>query len=315
VRLRSRIAVRLVAVFVGAAGLGVLAAVLFGGVFDDEAATQVGGDGQPEVLLAAGDIAECPTNGDEATARIVERFPEATVATLGDNAYPDGSEVDFVRCFEPSWGQFRERIRPATGNHDFNTTDAAAFSEYFGEAAGEFDKYYYSYDLGAWHVVVLNSDCWRVDGCELEDPQIQWLRSDLAGSAAQCTLAYMHRPPFSSGRYGEPQDTGRVRPIWQALYEEGVDVLLTGHEHSYERFTPMNAEGDPDNERGVRLFVVGTGGGNLRKFKYEPLPTTESRNDETWGVLKLALHSNGYEWEFLPVAGKTFEDAGSWTCH
>jgi hypothetical protein len=269
----------------------------------------------PEILLAAGDIAECPTTGDEATAKILDRFPEATIAPLGDVAYPHGSEANFEQCFDSSWGRHKDRMRPATGNHEFATKDAAGFYDYFGTAGGEFDKYYYSYDVGAWHVVVLNSDCWRVDGCELDDPQVQWLRADLRGSSRVCTLAYMHRPPFSSGRYGEPEDTQRVRPIWQTLYEEGVDVLLTGHEHSYERFTPMNAEGEPDDEGGVRLFVVGTGGGNLRNFKYDPLPTTEIRNDDTWGVLKLMLEADGYEWEFLPVEGKTFMDSGSGTCH
>lgn len=300
---------------VAAAGAGLVSAAVFGDVLGSDADTvtgQVAGD--VEVLLAAGDIAECPTNGDEATAKVVEGFPDATVATLGDNAYPDGSETDFQQCYEPSWGKFRERTRPATGNHDFHTKDAAGFSDYFGEAGGKFDQYYYSYDLGDWHIVVLNSDCWRVDGCELQDPQILWLRSELQ-SAPLCTLAYMHRPPFSSGRYGEPKDTERVRPIWQALYEEGVDVLVTGHEHSYERFTPMNADGEPDDAGGVRLFVVGTGGGNLRPFRYEPLPTTEIRNDTTWGVLKLTLRADRYDWEFLPVEGGTFRDSGSWMCH
>jgi acid phosphatase type 7 len=302
-----------VAVLAVAGGLGLLTAAVFGNVFGSgETVTQTG---QPEVLLAAGDIAECPTNGDEATAEILGRFPAATIATLGDNVYDHGTEAEFEQCFAPSWGRYKERIRPATGNHDFATENAAGYYAYFGDAGGPFDQYYYSYDLGEWHIVVLNSDCWRVDGCELGDPQIEWLREELAGSGAACTLAYMHRPPFSSGRYGTPKNTKNARPIWQTLYEEGADILLTGHEHSYERFAPMNAEGEADLERGVRLFVVGTGGGNLRKFKFEPLPTTEARDDTTWGVLKLTLHSDRYEWEFIPVAGKTFRDSGSGTCH
>jgi len=314
VRSRSRFALILVSALAVTAGVGVLVAAVFGDPFGSDG--QVGGDGaEPEVLLAAGDIAECPTSGDEATAEIVERFPDATVAALGDNAYPVGSVRDYRDCFDPSWGRFRDRIRPATGNHEFSTKDAGGYYQYFGDAGGPFDRYHYSYDLGAWHVVVLNTDCWRVGGCELDSPQIEWLRDDLARNPRRCTLAYMHRPPFSSGRYGEPKDTTRVRPLWQTLYEENVDVLLAAHEHSYERFAPMNTRGEPDDERGVRLFVVGTGGGNLREFAFGPLPTTEVRNAQTWGVLKLTLHSDGYEWEFLPVEGETFTDSGSGSCH
>lgn len=313
-RPRSRFALILLSVLAVTAAVGILVAAVLGDPFGRDA--QVGGDGaEPKVLLAAGDIAECPTSGDEATAEIVERFPGATVAALGDNAYPRGSVRDYRDCFDPSWGRFRDRIRPATGNHDFSTKDAGGYYQYFGDAGGPFDRYHYSYDLGAWHVVVLNSDCWRVGGCELGAPQIEWLRDDLARNPRQCTLAYMHRPPFSSGRYGEPNDTMRVRPIWQTLYEENVDVLLAGHEHSYERFAPMNARGERDDERGIRLFVVGTGGGNLREFAFDPLPTTEVRNSQTWGVLKLTLDSDGYEWEFLPVEGATFTDSGSGSCH
>jgi hypothetical protein len=267
------------------------------------------------VLLAAGDIAECEHPGDEATAKILARFPDATIQTLGDNAYQEGTSADFNACFAPSWGRFKDRTWAATGNHDHSTKDAQGYSDYFGTRGGPHDKYYYSYDLGAWHVVVLNGDCWRIGGCELNDPQIEWLRRDLEEHASACTLAVAHRPPFSSGRYGDPEDTRRVRPIWQVLYEEGVEVFLTAHEHSYERFAPMNAQGERDDERGVRLFVAGTGGGNLRGFKYDPLPTTEIRNDDTWGVLKLNLKQAGYDWEFLPVEGKTFTDSGSGTCH
>jgi acid phosphatase type 7 len=288
--------------------IGVAFAVM-GGDSDENTATG------SNVLLAAGDIAECEHPGDEATARILARFPDATIQTLGDNAYQEGTSADFNACFAPSWGRFKDRTWAATGNHDHSTKDAQGYSDYFGTRGGPHDKYYYSYDLGAWHVVVLNGDCWRIGGCELNDPQIEWLRRDLEEHASACTLAVAHRPPFSSGRYGDPEDTRRVRPIWQVLYEEGVEVFLTAHEHSYERFAPMNAQGERDDEGGVRLFVAGTGGGNLRGFKYDPLPTTEIRNDDTWGVLKLNLKQAGYDWEFLPVEGKTFTDSGSGTCH
>ena len=268
-----------------------------------------------QVLLAAGDIAECDHQGDEATGRILAEYPNATIATLGDNAYQDGTLEEFQSCYAPSWGPFKDRTRPATGNHDEATKNAQGYWDFFGAQGGPYDRYYYSYDLGAWHIVVLNSDCWRVGGCEAGDPQAQWLQRDLEQHPNLCILAYWHRPPFSSGRYGDPKDTERVRPLWRVLFEKGADVLLTGHEHSYERFAPMNAEGERDDAGGVRLFVVGTGGGNLRDFENNPLPTTEVRDDQTWGVLKLTLKPTGYDWNFLPVAGKTFADSGSATCH
>jgi hypothetical protein len=267
-----------------------------------------------QVLLAAGDIAECDHEGDEATAEILAEYPDTTIAAIGDLAYQEGTRAQFEDCYGPSWGRFKDRTRPSTGNHDHSTTNAQGYWDYFGPRGGPYDKYYYSYDLGAWHVVVLNSDCWRVDGCEPGDPQIQWLREDLNQSPAVCTLAYWHRPPFSSGRYGDPENTERVRPLWQAAYEEGVDLVLTAHEHSYERFAPMNAEGERDDTGGMRLIVAGTGGGNLREFANDPLPTTEERNDDTWGVLKLSLRPTGYDWEFLPVEGKSFTDSGSGSC-
>jgi hypothetical protein len=274
----------------------------------------VGGTGTP-VLLAAGDIAECEDQGDEATARILAEYPNSTIAALGDNAYQDGTSEEFQECYAPSWGPFKDRTRPTTGNHDNATKNAQGYWDFFGARGGPYDRYYYSYELGTWHVVVLNSDCWRVGGCDPDDTQAQWLRRDLERHPNLCTLAYWHRPPFSSGRYGDPKATGRVRPLWAVLHEEGADVLLTGHEHSYERFAPMNAAGERDDAGGVRLFVVGTGGGNLRDFENDPLPTTEVRQDHTWGVLKLTLRSAGYDWKFLPVAGKTFADSGSGTCH
>lgn len=269
---------------------------------------------RPAILLAAGDIAECDAQGDEATAKILDANPDAIVVTLGDNAYPEGTLADFERCYDPSWGRFKDRTRPATGNHDHSTTDAKGYADYFGARGGDFDRYYYSYRARNWHVVVLNSDCWRIGGCGAEDPQLDWLREDIAKNPAECTLAYWHRPPFSSGRYGDEANTRRVRPLWETIHELGVDVALVGHEHSYERFEPMNAAGEPEAD-GVRLFVVGTGGGNLRTFDDLPLETTDARNDDTWGVLKLTLGDGRYDWNFLGVEGSTFTDAGSGTCH
>jgi 3',5'-cyclic AMP phosphodiesterase CpdA len=268
-----------------------------------------------QVLLAAGDIAECDHQGDEETARILAQYPDATIAALGDLAYQHGTSEEYKECYSPSWGRFKDRTRPATGNHDNSTKNAQGYWDFFGDRGGPYDRYYYSYDIGAWHVVVLNSDCWRVGGCDASDPQTEWLRRDLELHPSLCTLAYWHRPPFSSGRYGAPKDTERVRPLWGALYDEGVDVLLTGHEHSYERFAPMNTAGVREDAQGVRLFVVGTGGGNLRDFEHDPLATTEVRQHDTWGVLKLTLKPTDYYWKFLPVAGGSFSDSGSGTCH
>jgi acid phosphatase type 7 len=265
-------------------------------------------------LLAAGDIAECDHGGDEATARILARHPGATIAAIGDLAYQHGTDEDFARCFGPSWGRFRDRIRPATGNHDHATRKAAGYARYFGARAAAGEGFRYSYDLGAWHVVVLDSDCWRVGGCGPGDPQARWLRADLRRHPRRCTLAYWHRPPFSSGRYGDPEDTARVRPLWRIAAAAGIDVVLTGHEHSYERFTPMDAAGAAD-VRGTRLFVVGTGGGNLRRFRRPPLPVTRARNDDTWGVLRLTLRPTSYTWRFVPAGGGVFADAGAGRCH
>jgi hypothetical protein len=266
-------------------------------------------------VLAAGDIAECAHQGDEATAGILAQHPHATILTLGDNAYQRGTPADFRNCYAPSWGKFKDRTRPATGNHDEETKNAQGYWDFFGSSGGPYDEYYYSYDLGAWHMVVLNSDCWRVGGCDPTDPQIEWLAADLAAPRNRCTLAYWHRPPFTSGRYGLPKDTDRVMPLWQTLYNEGVDVLLVGHDHDYERFVPMDASGQPDPSKGVREFVVGTGGGNLRPFENPPLPTTAVRSFSTWGVLRLSLAPGKYAWRFLPVTPGGFTDSGTGACH
>ncbi|MGI8606283.1 MAG: metallophosphoesterase family protein, partial [Gaiellaceae bacterium] len=197
-------------------------------------------------LLAAGDIAECENQGDEATADILAEYPRALILTLGDNAYQYGTTEQYENCYGPSWGKFKDRTKPVPGNHDHATKNAQGYWDFFGARGGPYDKYYYSFDFGTWHVVALNSDCWRVGGCDLDDPQPRWLRDDLEKSERRCTLVYWHRPPVSSGRYGEPKETERVRPLWQILHEEGADVLLTAHEHSYERFVPMDEAGNRD---------------------------------------------------------------------
>jgi 3',5'-cyclic AMP phosphodiesterase CpdA len=239
------------------------------------------------------------------------------VLTLGDNAYPDGAAEDFRNCYEPSWGQFKERTRPTLGNHEYETEGARGYFEYFGEAAGDPDEGYYSYDLGAWHIVALNSNC-GVGGeirCGPGSAQTEWLKEDLAANTdeGQCTLAYMHHPRFSSGvRHG---GTSTMEPLWEALYEAGAEVVLSGHEHNYERFAPQDPEGRADPQRGIRQFVVGSGGGKSHYPIFDPLPNSEVHNDESYGVLKLTLSPKSYGWRFIPVEGEIFGDSGSAPCH
>jgi Calcineurin-like phosphoesterase len=263
------------------------------------------------VLVAAGDIASCLSTGDEATAQLVSAIT-GTVATLGDNVYERGSGEEFKTCFDPSWGAFKDRIRPAPGNHEYLTPGAQGYFTYYGAAAGKLGQGYYSYELGAWHIVVLNSQCWEIGGCGAAAPQSQWLKADLAAHPGLCTLAYWHVPRFSSGAHG---DSTLIQAFWDVLYAAGADVVLNGHDHDYERFAPQDPQGQADPARGIREFVVGTGGRSHYPFLLGPHANTEVRNDATYGVLKLTLHDRGYDWEFVPVAGQTFTDAGSGACH
>ncbi len=263
------------------------------------------------VLLAAGDVASCSSRGDEATAALLDGRPDATVAVLGDSVYDRGTPSEFAECYEPTWGRSKGRTRPAPGNHEYGTEDAAGYFAYFGAAAGDPRRGYYSYDLGAWHVVVVNSNCGAV-GCAAGGEQEQWLRADLAAHPVACTLAYWHHPRFSSGAgHGSAAEMG---PIWTALYELGADVVLAGHDHNYERFDPLDARGALDPERGIRSFVVGTGGRSHYGFR-APLRGSVVRNSDTFGVLALTLRPADYDWKFLPISGWTFTDAGSGTCH
>lgn len=263
------------------------------------------------VLVGAGDIARCDDDGDEATGRLLEGIP-GTVFTLGDNAYQRGSVNDFERCYDPSWGKHRARTRPAPGNHEYATPGAAGYFGYFGPSAGDRGKGYYSYDLGAWHVVVLNSNCSEVEGgCAQGSPQEKWLRVDLERSRSGCTLAYFHHPRFSSGK--EHGGHLSVKPFWRALYDHEADVVLSAHEHNYERFAPQTPGGEPDPTRGIRQFVVGTGGAELYGFG-EADPNSQVRNARALGLLKMTLRPQGYSWEFVPVAGETFRDAGTDGC-
>ncbi|MGB7874877.1 MAG: DNRLRE domain-containing protein [Anaerolineales bacterium] len=258
------------------------------------------------ILVGAGDIADCNSNGDEATANLLDTIP-GTVFTTGDNAYPDGAAFEFMNCYDLSWGRHKARTYPSPGNHDYHTNGAAGYYDYFGSSAGDPDIGYYSYDLGTWHIVVLNSNL----PVEAGSPQEQWLRADLSAHPVACTLAYWHHPRFSSGlQHGS---NARMQSLWQALYDYDADVVLAGHEHNYERFAPQNPQGVSEPTRGIRQFVVGMGGRSHYPFGI-PIANSEVRNGDTYGVFKLTLHPDSYSWEFVPEAGKTFTDSGSAPC-
>jgi acid phosphatase type 7 len=264
-----------------------------------------------KVIVAVGDIASCSSTDDEATANLVGGIKGSTVLTLGDEAYPEGTTEEFDKCYKPTWGRFEDRTKPVPGNHEYNTKEAKGYFNYFGKVAGEPDKGYYSYDLDGWHIVALNSNCEEV-GCGASSPQVRWLEADLAKDAKSCTLAYFHYPLFSSGEYRP--GIHEVKPLWEALYAADADVVLNGHDHNYQRFAPQDPNGKADPKRGIREFVVGTGGRSLYPIR-EPIANSEVDNDETYGVLTLAPHPDDYEWRFLPVEGETFTDSGSARCH
>ena len=262
------------------------------------------------VLVGAGDIGTCASTNDDDTAALLDGI-DGTVFTAGDNAYESGTIAEFRECYDPNWGRHRERTRPAPGNHDWVTAGLAGYREYFGEAAqGGGGTSWYSYDLGTWHVIVLDSMCEMVEGCDASSPQGRWLAADLAASRATCTLAIFHHPRFSSGQHGGLAD---MDAFWRPLYGAGVDVIVNGHDHDYERFAPQDPDGQADEARGIRQFVVGTGGAALRNFAGIS-PNSEVRLSNGYGVLKLTLHDGSYDAEFI-VAGNDFRDRGTETCH
>jgi hypothetical protein len=263
------------------------------------------------VLVGAGDIADCrDLSGAEATAQLLEKIP-GTVMAVGDLAYPDGTTENFA-CYDKTWGRLKNRTRPAPGNHEFHSAGAAFYFQYFGATAGEPSKGYYSYELGTWHIVVLNSECFEAGGCDKDSAQGKWLNEDLTAHPVACTLAYFHKPLFSSG--GAHGDDLIIKPLWDALYAANADVVVSGHDHDYERFAPQTPDGKADVTRGIREFVAGTGGKNHRPFS-APHANSEVRDATAFGVLKLTLLPGRYEWEFIPEAGKSFTDSGKGTCH
>jgi hypothetical protein len=283
--------------------------------------------------MAGGDIACAPNatgwNGGNGTATVcaqkrtsdlVQGSGATAVLTLGDTQYDSAFTSEFMGSYDPSWGRFRSITHPVAGNHDYQNTTVRArdYFAYFGAAAGDPAKGYYSYDVGTWHVVALNSGTCgpgpyppHNGACDAGSAQERWLRADLAAHPAKCVLAYWHHPLFTSGQSG---NITAVRPLYQALYDYNADVVLNGHDHMYERFAPQNPLGVADASRGIREFVVGTGGKSLETVKTLQ-PNSEARNTTTFGVIKVTLNDGSYSWQFIPERGKSYSDTGSSACH
>lgn len=253
------------------------------------------------ILLAVGDIAFCDSSSDELVGELASRL-EGTIALLGDITYPDGSPADFAQCFDPTWGPMRSRLHPVPGNHDYQTSGASGYFSYFGSAAGTPGEGWYSYEVGAWHVIALNSECQAIGGCGSGSPELAWLVADLAAHPAACTLAYWHHPRYSSGLHG---DDAMTDALWRALSAAGADIVLSGHDHDYERIAPID---------GIRSFIAGTGGRSLYDWPGSPGALTEVRANDTYGLIELTLRPADYSWRFLPAAGGSFTDSGAGTC-
>ncbi len=276
------------------------------------------------VIAGAGDVACDPSlasfNGglggstscrQKYTSDLLLNMDPDAVFTLGDNQNEVGSLDQYLQAYDPSWGRVKAKTRPIPGNHDYLTSGAAGYYTYFGAAAQDPSKGYYSYNIGSWHLIVLNTQCSEVGGCGTGSPQETWLVNDLAANPTACTLAYWHIPLWSSG--GRANSNSQV--FMQDLYNANADVVLTGHDHDYERFAPQNPQGQLDTTRGIREFVVGTGGENHTSFT-TTAANSQVANDTTFGVLALTLHATSYDWQFVPDTGSgTFTDSGTTACH
>jgi hypothetical protein len=282
---------------------------LYGGIFS-------GGDAKGINIYAAGDIADCrmhapaETNAARTAELVAEglsRDKDSVALALGDTTYPNGLLSEFEDCYEPTWGRFKNRTLPAPGNHEYYTPEAVGYYTYFGNIAGPDRRGYYSVDLGKWHIVSLNSNLTPA----LHQRQLDWLKIDLAEHPAKCTLAFWHHPYYSSGGHG---NNDLAASMWKVLLAADVDVVLSGHDHDYERFSPQDAKAQRDDKHGIRAFVVGTGGARLTPFLFEQ-PNSEVRDNSTAGILRLNLKDSSYEWEFIPVPGGHLNDSGSGLCH
>jgi Calcineurin-like phosphoesterase len=318
--MRRSVVLLLVAVAVSGCGLG------HGGpgrTATGRGGTNAGSADDP-VVAAAGDIACSPreakqaSSGGQVSRCLMRETSDLLVGTrlqgvleLGDEQYESGALDDFQGEYRSTWGRTLAISHPAVGNHEYGTPDAAGYFDYFGARAGPARRGYYSFDIGAWHLIALNSNCSKVGGCRPDSPQGRWLAADLGAHRNRCTLAYWHHPRFSSGLHGDQLQTA---PLWDALYAAGADVVLSGHDHDYERFSPKAPTGQADAKRGITQFVVGTGGKNHYPFAAVQ-PGSEVRNADSFGVLMLTLHPTSYQWRFGAVGGSRFTDSGTGSCH
>ena len=275
---------------------------------------QPSGGGSGAILVGAGDIAECSSQDDEKTATLVTNVLNANagavVFTAGDNAYPNGASGDYTNCYNPSWGAFKGKTKPDPGNHEWKTANAGGYFGYFGNAFGNSTTDWYSYNLGGWHIIMLDSNCSNIN-CTTETT---WLKNDLAASSAACTVAMWHHPVFNIGHHDTAGDTSKGKPFWQALDNAGADLIINGHDHNYQRWKPQRVDGTLDATNGIREIVVGTGGASAYAFTRTDTKV-EAKSTGTAGVLKLTLKSNSYDWQFIPVAGGSFTDSGTGSCH
>jgi hypothetical protein len=274
-------------------------------------------DGKPFVLVGAGDIASCRAlEGAEQTAKLIESIP-GEVFAAGDLAYEKGTAEEFRDCYDKTWGKFKNRTHPSPGNHEFGSKDGSPYFDYWGDKAGPRGKGYYSFDLGVWHVISLNTNCPQMEpkGCAVGSDEEIWLKKDLATHPNSCILAFGHHTLYSSGVLKNHALHPELRPLWQALYNAHADLVINGHEHSYERFAPQDPNGNADPKNGIREIVVGTGGRSHDPLGF-PIANSEKRNAESFGVLKLTLWPGKYGWEFIPTdAVKGFRDSGVGVCH
>lgn len=323
-------------------GLGVLALWMFGDgswrfflpgaptidgglrTFPDVAAAIVALTPSPSdvAIVAVGDIASCDSLGDEATAALLDTLP-GPVLTLGDTVYEAGTPAELADCFEPSWGRHKPRIHPVPGNHEYLTPGASGYFQYFGAAAGDPSKGYYSYDLGAWHILALNSNCANLGGCGPTSAQYAWLKGDLAAHPSTCTLAYYHHPTLTAG----PQlsNQGNMLDLWRLLYDNRVDLALVGHDHNYQRFGPLNRDSNAAATAGIRQIIVGTGGQGITNI--DPARAASTPGLQVWadynldgdghdtspGVLRVTLRATDYRWQFVSTDGQ-FSDSGTAPC-
>ena len=280
--------------------------------------------GGPVVIMAAGDIACDPRDTRfrsgagtaqgchmRATAELLTAQEPDAVLALGDLQYGTGGMADYQASFGPTWGRARAITRPVPGDDDYENADGSGYFGYFGAAAGQPKTGWYSFDLGSWHLIALNSNCHRVGGCEAGSPQERWLQADLAAHRNRCTLAFWHHPRFASSEAGVD---GSLLAFWRDLHAAGAELVVNGQNHFYERFAPQDPAGRRDRSRGIRQFIVGTGGQQHHPISLAA-PNSEVRNHTTFGVLQLTLGRGGYAWEFVPEAGGAFSDSGRGTCH